>query len=301
MDLKELFKDAPDGAKKLGVVGYPLEHSLSPAIQTAAIRAGGVDAVYKKIEVPPEEWADFLAQARDLPLDGFNVTVPFKERLLKDWPAGDEVMVGEEAGFCGAVNTVDREDADGRSSWGLYNTDGLGFAEDLESEGVDISGKNVVLLGAGGAARAVLSVFPTLDPAKVTVVNRTEEKAQALVKEMRQKLDLPSQRLAAVSGEGVQKAVAEAALLINATSAGLKDGAPATVDTAWLHGNMIVYDLVYHRETELMKAARAAGADVFGGLGMLVCQGAKSFQIWFGKKAPVDAMRAAAEKALKKA
>lgn len=295
MDLKELFKDAPPEAKKLGVVGHPLEHSLSPAMQAAAIEALGVNAVYRKIDVAPEAWADFARQARELPLDGFNITVPHKERLLKEWGGDENVIQGEEAALSGAVNTVDREDG----TWGLYNTDGYGFADDLEAEGIDISGKNMVVLGAGGAARAILSVFGRLEPARLTLVNRTAEKAKKLAAEFRKKLDLGEDRLSAASAEEAKRSVAEASLLVNATSAGLSPGGPP-MDAGWLHANLILYDLIYHRETELMRAAKAAGADAYGGLGMLARQGAKSFEIWFGRKAPVDAMRQAAEEELKK-
>lgn len=301
-DLKKIFEGAPADAKKLGVVGHPLDHSLSPVMQEAAIKALGLRAVYRKIEVAPEAWKDFIAQAAAMPLDGFNITVPYKERILKEAvPLGVELNPAFDVEQTGAVNTVDREVMEDVSVWSLYNTDGPGFLADLTDLGVDPSGRNVVLVGAGGAARAILSLFEDLDPARVTLWNRTPSRAHRLAEEFRDRLGLGPDRIAVAGGEEeAREAVAHAALVVNATSAGLSPGDPPPLDPAWLHDHLTLYDLIYHRETELMAAAKQAGADVYGGLGMLVQQGAKAFEIWFNQKPPLDAMRRAAEEELKK-
>jgi shikimate dehydrogenase len=300
IDLDQVFQGIPANARRYAVVGHPVGHSLSPAMHGAAFAALGIAAVYRPVDVSPTDWPDFLRQAVER-LDGFNVTVPHKEALLKGArPRGVDVNVSPEAQAAGAVNTVDREPLDAGPAWTLYNTDGLGFAADLEELGVDPSGRNIVLLGAGGAARAVLSAFPTLEPARLTVVSRTVGKAVSLASEFRERFAVGPDRLTSLGAAEAGAAVKEASLLVNATSAGLRPGEEPPLDLACLHDRLTVYDLIYHRETELLAAAKAAGADAFGGLGMLVHQAAESFKIWFGRKPPVDAMRRAAEEELRR-
>lgn len=307
MDLKAAFGAVSVKTKKFGVVGQGISYTLSPVMHRAAFQALSLDAAYEVFDVAPPDWDDFLLQAAALPLQGFNVTVPHKERFT---PGEDKDLLVH---MTGAVNTVLRRD--GR--WVLRNTDGPGFRDDLSSLGIPVAGKKVVVLGAGGAARAVLGSFLLGEgPAEVVLINRSTEKAERLVRELPTTLreapdeswDLLGARrpalffsLAVARTPAEQRsAIAGASLLINATSAGRRPEDPPPVDVDALHGGLTVYDLIYHRETELITAARERGARAVGGLGMLVHQGARAFEIWFNQPPPVDAMRRAAEAELKR-
>lgn len=301
-DLKEIFADVAPAIKKFGVVGYPLSHSLSPAMQQAAMDRLHMKAVYRAISVKPDEWKSFLEQAKAFPLNGFNITVPFKENLKHDKGFSAADIVSE---ITGSVNTAAFQE--GR--WKMFNTDAEGFAGDLSAQGMGAAGRSVVLLGAGGSARTILFSlgFTGKPPKHLTIVNRTIGKAEALLKDF---TDAPLRKTdgqkypvsVAKTDADVRLALAERdALVINATSLGLKAGDPVPVNPEWLTPGVDVYDLIYHRETELMAAAKKAGArKVSGGLGMLVRQGALAFEIWFGQKPPLDVMRQAAEAELER-
>lgn len=289
-DLKDVFKDAPAGAKRLGVVGWPLGHTLSPAMHNAAFAAWGMEAVYRAIPVKPAEWSEFVLQAKDL-LAGFNVTVPYKESIFQAADAEDPFVRKTQA-----ANTV----AVAAGGLKAFNTDGDGFLDGLMDAGIPTLGKNVLLLGAGGSARSILGALQkeSFRPMRVTVLNRDEVRLARLLERFQGGLRLEAAR----DMGSMAKAALSAQVLINATSAGLQPGDRHEVfDLSWLHKDLAVYDLIYHRETELMAAARRAGArKVSGGLGMLVHQAARAFEIWFGRKPPVDGMRRAAEDELKR-
>jgi shikimate dehydrogenase len=263
-----------------GVIGDPVRHSLSPVLHNAAYRELGLDWVFLAFEVPAGDTRAALDAMRALGLVGLSVTMPHKTAAA----ACCDVLSDDAAALRG-VNTVSL-DADGRFVGD--STDGEGFLRSLRDAGHDPTGLATVVLGAGGAARAVVRALGGVD-AEVTVSAR---KAEAAV---------DAAGLAggtAVEWEQRAKAVEAAALVVNATSLGMASGPGAggcPVSLEWVHPGQIVSDLVYHpRETPLLRGARARGADVVDGLGMLVHQASLQVEQWTGRPAPVATMRAAA-------
>ena len=234
----------------------------------------GLKGVYRSVPVPPEEWDEFVRQAKDLPLDGLNVTVPHKERaaamegLLAPSPSSPWSAIG-------AVNTLGRSP----EGWFGWNTDVDGFFADTADLDVPFGGKEVLLIGAGGAGRAILFGFRgRARPAAVILTDVDRDKAARLAEEVRA-FD-PELPLAVLPR--AEEAVPTADVVINATPLGLKAEDPSPVDLSALRRGAAAYDLVYHRETAFRLAARARGARDHGGLGMLVQQGALAFEHWFG-------------------
>ena len=264
------------------VIGSPVRHSLSPAMHNAAFRACGLDWIYVAFEVAPDGVPAAFAGARALRLGGLSVTIPHKAAAAAEV---DELSPAAEA--VGAVNTVVPV-GDGRLRG--ENTDGAGFLASLADEGFDPAGRRCVVIGAGGAARAVVHALGQAGAADVVVVNRSPDRALAAV------------ALAGGVGRvGSAADVAGADLVVNATPLGLTgadlDALP--VDPGLLGPGQLVLDLVPNPAvTPLMEAARSRGARAAGGLGMLVHQGALAFELWTGHPAPVAAMRAAAMGAL---
>lgn len=277
-----------------GIVGWPLDHTLSPAMHNAAYAALGLDAVYVPLPVSDVDALARVAEAvRELPFLGFNVTMPYKETMLT---LCDEVAA--LAQLAGAVNTV--QCVDGRLVG--YSTDGRGLLESLETEAAFTPAeKRIAILGAGGAASSVLVSLMAAKAASVTVLNRTVERAEELVERVRS--HCRSTELAATGfGDDAREAVSGADLVVNATPLGMQPGDPSPVPAGWLRKGQIVADMVYRPQvTALLADADAAGAVPVGGLGMLVSQGAMAIDIWAGgeaERAPRDVMRKAAEEAL---
>jgi shikimate dehydrogenase len=280
---------------RVGIIGYPLGHSFSPIFQQAAIDYCGLDAVYEAWATPLEGLDRLLAWLRETPdIWGANVTVPHKEAVAE---RVDELDAAAEP--IGAVNTIVVRD--GRLIG--HNTDLTGFLRALRQyAGFDPKGKRVLVLGAGGASRAVVAALVQSKAAQVTIANRTLSRALALA------------GLAAAGGI-VAKAVglddaslfSERAkgdwdLIVNTTSMGMRHGAAETyspMPAALIPAGALVYDLVYNPSiTPLLEAAQAAGAIPLSGLSMLVYQGAGAFSLWTGIEAPVETMMAAARQAL---
>jgi shikimate dehydrogenase len=264
------------------VIGYPVRHSLSPAMHNAAFAELGLDWVYVAFEVAPGAVDAAFAGVRALNLGGLSVTIPHKAAALD---AVDEAT--DAARAVGAVNTVvPLVDGALRGA----NTDGAGFLASLVDEGFNPRGRICVVLGAGGAARAVVHALAGAGAAEVVVVNRTPARAEATA------------ALAGATGRvGVPADVTGADLVVNATPLGLagagSDALP--VDPELLRQGQLVVDLIPNPAvTPLMAAAQARGAAVAGGVGMLVHQGALAFELWTGRPAPLDVMRAAAVRAL---
>ena len=264
----------------LGVIGWPVSHSRSPAMHTAALAAMGEDAVYVPFAVPPGELPRAIAGLRSLGVLGVNLTLPHKQSAM----ALVDVLE-PSARAVGAVNTIVRE---GERLIGA-NTDAAGLVLALRAEGVEPRGLRALVLGAGGAARAALHGLGEAGAA-VRVAARRAEQAEALAR---------STRCDAVAMSALGEALRECDLLVQATSATLGGGAAAetfasTIPLSELPGSAVVIDLVYSPlETTVLRDARRRGLRALDGLGMLAGQGALALERWLGRPAPLDVMRAA--------
>ena len=257
----------------VGVIGDPVGHSRSPAMHNAAFDALGLDWVYVAFPVARGDGAAAVRAVTTLGLPGLNVTMPHKADAAA---ACDDLA--PEAAALGAVNTV--VNADGALIG--HSTDGDGFLRALEDEAVEVAGRGVLVIGAGGAARAITHALGRVG-AHVTVVARRSDagrNAAALAP------DGDAARFDEIAVEGFD-------VIVNATPLGMEGEAPP-IDVAKLHAGQFVYDTVYPVETPLLHEARAHGLGAAGGLGMLVHQGALSFSLWTGVEPPLDVMRAAA-------
>ncbi len=270
------------GTKIVGVFGYPIKHRASPAMHNAAFEALGLDYVYLPFEVKPQKLGEAVRGLVPLNIAGLNVTIPHKQTICSYL---DEIS--KEAKLMGAVNTiiVKSERLIG------YNTDGQGFITSLKEDGQEeVSGKNLVILGAGGAGRAVATQAALEGAKRISITDKIADKAEKLSSDIRR--NIPSSQAEVVLEDEIKSKLKEAHLLINATPAGMKSDDPVVIDPDWLQPELLVFDLVYNLgETKLMKAARERGCRVVGGLGMLAHQGAISFKLWTGKEAPVRIMR----------
>jgi len=276
----------------LGVIGWPVSHSVSPAMHNAALADLGLAWSYVPLPVPTEPVArigEAVYGLRALGFRGANVTVPHKQAVIPylDWltPAAQAI---------GAVNTI-RVEADGRLSGD--NTDARGFIADLREHGVELAGKRAVVLGAGGSARAIVYGLAEAGCLSIAIFNRTVEKAHDLALDIR--AIFPFCRFSGHEGfADLAVMSSEADLVVNCTSLGMTpnvDGLPWLDEVAFQPGQT-VYDLVYNPpETRLLRKAAADGAQAIGGLGMLIWQGAVALERWTGQQPPVAVMRAAAE------
>lgn len=272
------------------LLAWPAGHSLSPAMHGAAFRALGLDARYEAVAVPPEGLAQAVAALRAPEVLGANVTVPHKEAVL-----GLLDGLEPEAAAIGAVNTIQK---DGARLVGA-NTDAAGFLRALrEDAGVDPAGARVVVLGAGGAARAVVWALLAAGADRVAVHNRSPARAEALAAAFAARGAVRVLEPAALAAE-----LGPADLLVNTTSVGMardgRDPDQSPLPAGLLPRRAFVADLVYRpARTRLLRDAEAAGLAVQNGLPMLVRQGAEAFERWTGRAAPVAVMQAAAEAAL---
>lgn len=277
---------------KLGIIGYPIGHSISPVFQQAALDHLGIDATYLAHQVAPEEVAEFVNGLRSPGIFGINVTVPHKEAVI---PHLDEV--DEWASSAGAVNTI----VNRNGCLTGHNTDGSGFLRSLrEAAGFDPTGKRVLVLGAGGAARGVVLALVRQQVGHLTIANRTVERAQRLA-ELAKNGGVEADATG-LRGSEVGDAAASADLIVNCTTIGMSHGPDeqgSPLSREQIPPTALVNDLVYNPlETPLLLEAAAAGASRLGGIHMLVYQGADSFEMWTGQPAPVDVMLEAATRAM---
>ena len=275
--------------KIVGIIGYPLGHTLSPAMHNAAFKKMGLDYEYIPFEVEPADLKEALRGLRALHVAGFNVTIPHKETIV---PLLDEVT--KLARIIGAVNTV--ENQEGKLVG--YNTDGPGFIESLkEDAGFDPKGKRAVVLGAGGASRAVSTMLSEVGAKSLLISDIVEEKAKGLAEYLNCKH-------AKVNSATLKQEIEQADLLVNTTPIGMhpKVNESPLPEGVKLNKKTLVYDLVYNpSETKLLKQAKSAGCRVVSGLGMLVLQGALAFTVFTGEEAPLDTMWEAAKRDLRTA
>ncbi len=275
--------------KNLGVIGYPIAHSLSPAMQNAALREAGLDYSYIAMPVAPEDLAAAVKGLQSLGFRGFNVTIPHKTAIL---PLLD--TVDEDASMVGAVNTVVLED--GRLAG--YNTDVAGFIGALREMGFSPKGKRAVLLGAGGAARAAVWGLIREGAAAISLGVRNPAKAQELVGQFP---SFPALTAMDWQSDDFRQALAAADILVNTTPLGMAPRVEACppVDWSCLRRETLAYDIIYTpEETRFLQMAAAHGCPTLNGVPMLVGQGAAAFHRWTGQEADRGVMREALRQAL---
>ncbi|MBQ9026517.1 MAG: shikimate dehydrogenase [Methanobrevibacter sp.] len=261
----------------VGLIGHPVEHSFSPPMHNAAFKKLDMDYVYTAFDVNPKDLENAIKGAEALNIKGFNVTIPHKIEVMKYLNEIDEV-----AKLIGAVNTIDFKNLKG------YNTDGIGAIKAIE-EVTSVKNKNVVVAGAGGASRAISFYLAKYGVDTLTILNRNVEKAQKLSEDV-----LKSELIDNVlSGQINDMSLDDADILINTTPVGMHPNVDVDpiASKDQMHEDLVVFDAVYNpNETVLLKEAIKADAKPVYGIKMLLYQGAESFEIWTGKKAPIDVM-----------
>jgi shikimate dehydrogenase len=265
------------------VIGDPIEHTLSPTMHNAAFQHLNLNMVFLAFRVTPDQLEHAVKGVRALGIRGLNVTMPHKNSVTMFLDDADASVR-----FLHAANTILNQDGRLRG----FNTDGIGAVRALKSNGVDLSGKKVLLLGAGGAAKAIaFALAKEVD--ELYILNRDAAKAR----ELSSMLEPWGKKIVAdeLSPNQIREQLQTSDLLINATSVGMNPNPnESVVELPWLRPGLCVMDIVYNPfETKLIRDAKAAGAKTVNGVEMLLYQGAASFEIWMGCKAPVDVMRAA--------
>ena len=270
------------GSKCCGIIGDPIEHTMSPIMHNAAFKKLGLDYVYLPFRVEQEELGKAIEGMKALNMRGLNVTIPHKVAVIKFLDELDHL-----ADKIGAINTIVNDDGVLKG----YNTDATGFLRALQERKIEPEGKKVVILGAGGAARAISFILAERD-SRLTILNRTWDKAKVCAGRVSEIFH--SQAVALELGkESLGMALSEADILVNTTSVGMSPDIDETpIPSDLLRPDLVVFDIVYNPiKTRLRREAEAAGATVISGLDMLVWQGALAFEKWTGLKAPVELMR----------
>ena len=280
----------PTPKQNYAVIGWPVRHSVSPAMQQAAFDALGIPAEYSRVPCRPEELEQCMRRLTETGFTGWNITVPHKEPACA---LMDELS--ETARDAGSVNTV--VNRDGRLTG--HSTDGYGLLRALqENFGFSVVGTHVVFLGCGGAARAAASYLVRLGIGRLTLINRTVSKAEILARTLAEtdsKCEV--EIMAPTDSETVRAALVDRPLIIQATSLGLKAEDPLPLDPQLVPAGAAVFDMIYG-ETPFLHAMRDHDCRVADGRGMLLHQGARSFTLWTGHEAPVEAMRKALDNAI---
>ena len=274
-----------------GIIGDPIEHSMSPVMHNAAFEKVGLDYLYLPFRVKKEELGKAIDGMRALNIRGFNVTIPHKVSVMQFLDELDPL-----AEKIGAVNTIVNDEGFLKG----YNTDAAGFLQALLERGIEPRGKNVVILGAGGAARATSFVMAERG-ASLAILNRTLDKARECADRIARLFQGEAEALQ-LSRENQTAALSKTDILVNTTSVGMSpstDETPVAADL--LFPSLIVCDIVYNPvETRLLREAREAGTETVDGVDMLVWQGALAFERWTGRKAPIEVMRKELIEALRK-
>lgn len=263
------------------VIGDPIDHTLSPTMHNAAFEHLKLDFVFLAFRVTPDQIEKAVNGARALGIRGLNVTMPLKNAVTEFLDEADAAVK-----FLRSANTVLNQ----RGRLRGFNTDGVGTLKALKNNGVDLGGKKVLLLGAGGAAKAIAFAL-TKEVEQVCILNRDGVKAR----ELAQMLEIFGKKVVGneLTSKTIQQELHDSEVLINATSVGMTPNAfESLVNPAWLKPSLCVMDIVYNPiETKLIREAKAAGAKVIAGVDMLLHQGAASFEIWTQCKAPIDVMK----------
>lgn len=266
--------------KTYAVIGDPIDHSLSPNIHNAAFKELGLDCTYIAYRVPKGELVAGIKSLKSINIAGFNVTIPHKIEMIKHLDSLDE-----DCSVIGATNTVTNDN--GKLSG--YNTDMEGFLDPIKKRELAIKDSKVLLLGAGGAARAIVAGFAKEKAHNITIANRTKEKANALV-QFADKIGIEAK---AITLNEVAESASEYSFIVNATPIGLKNE-PAPISTKTMNEKSVVYDIVYMpMNTELIKQSKKNGATIIYGYEMLLSQATRAFKIWHGVDAPYEKMKKA--------
>ncbi len=266
--------------KTFAVIGDPIDHSLSPNIHNAAFKQLGLDCSYIAYRVPRDELEDGIHGLKKIGISGFNVTIPHKVTMMQYLDKTDE-----SCSLIGATNTVTNTDDRLKG----YNTDMDGFVDPLVSRRLDVTGADVLLLGAGGASRAIVAGLAKQGVENITIANRTLQKALDMTEFARR----IGQDADAVTIEGARDLASRSDVIVNATPLGMKNE-PCPIPLDGIGPDTIVYDIVYMpMNTDLIKRAKEKKATIVFGYEMLLGQAAKAFEIWHGAKAPYDAMKRA--------
>ncbi len=269
-------------SRRYGIIGWPVEHSLSPAMHNAAFAALKIDACYDRYPVSPDDLPEQVSVFRES-LSGWNVTVPHKQAII---PLIDVVDPVAEAAH--SVNTVVNRD-------GLlygYSTDGYGLQLAVEEAfGIDIKGKHVLFVGAGGAVQAAAVQFAEAGALAISVVNRTVEKAEAVV--ARVSKIAPDVEVKVFPLNDLPADMSSIDIIIQGTSVELKEGRELSFDFSGFKRECVCMDMIYNRKTPFLNKAGKHGMRIAGGEDMLLYQGAKSFELWTEQNAPVAVMRQA--------
>ncbi len=269
------------------LLGCPVEHSLSPAMHNAAFRVLGLDAVYAALEVSPERVGAAVETVRSASVLGANVTVPHKEAVIAHLDRLDP-----EAKWLRSVNTLYKREGKLVGA----STDGPGFLRALGPHAKKVRGSRVLLVGAGGGSRSVAGALVGAGAKRVLVMDLAKDRVENLVRLMRQRRK--GVDAAGVTREEAERGLGDFSLIVQATPVGLHVGDPSPLLLSNARRGALAFDLIYHRKTEFQKSAEKKGLVTLDGLGMLLHQGALSFEFWTGKKAPIGIMRKALCEAL---
>ncbi|OGS22965.1 MAG: shikimate dehydrogenase [Elusimicrobia bacterium RIFOXYA2_FULL_39_19] len=271
--------------KVVGIFGCPITHTLSPFMHNKAFDFLKLHYMYLPFHVEPKDLKTALEGIKCLNFAGLNITVPHKENALKYIDEIDAAAVK-----IGAINTVVIKNGKLKG----YNTDGAGFLRSLKS-GFNPKNKTVLMLGAGGAGKAAGVALSAEKIKHLFIYDPDKIKAKNLYLN----IGLPKKVTIIADKTGMERIAVNADLIINTTPVGMHSGSPCVINPKLLNRKMYVYDVIYNRETELIKSAKKAGCKHSDGLGMLLYQGVAAFELWTGKKAPVKEMHKALLKALK--
>ena len=265
-------------SKTYAVIGDPIDHSLSPNIHNAAFRHSKLDHTYIAYKIPAGELAAGIEALKAIKIAGFNVTIPHKIEMMKFLDEMDTTCK-----VIGAVNTVLNENGKLKG----YNTDMIGFLDPIKKKNFTIKNSQVLLLGAGGAARAIITAMIKEKASKISIVNRTQENANKLA-DFAKKI---GGNVDTISIHEANKLITDYKFIINSTSIGMRNE-PSPISTENISKDSIVYDIVYQPiNTDLIKKSKENGATIIYGYEMLLSQAACSFEIWHKMEAPYDAMK----------
>jgi shikimate dehydrogenase len=264
---------------KTGLIGYPLGHSLSPQMHNASFKELELGFNYKAIEVKPEDLETTVERLKQENFKGFNVTIPYKIDVMQYLD-----KITKDAELIGAVNTVVNEAGELVG----YNTDGAGFICSCKEQEIDFVNKKILVIGAGGASRAVTFSLAQEDIKELYIVDIEKHKADNLVSDISRKLEVNNVYSIDLTEEQIEKAD----VIINATPIGMKQeqGSPVNID--WINDKHVCIDVIYNPlKTVFLDQSAKKGCKIINGIGMLVHQGALAFKLWTGKDAPVELMR----------